>query len=107
MYPTISEFLKSFGINIPLPIQTFGFFVALAFLIAAYFLMKELQRKTEEGLIQVQRKKVIENKPVTITDYIINVVVGFILGFKFVYAFLNYSTFADNPQEVILSGVGS
>jgi prolipoprotein diacylglyceryltransferase len=107
MYPTISEFLKSFGINIPLPIQTFGFFVALAFLFAAYFLMKELKRKTEEGLLQVQRKKVIENKPVSLTDYIINVVVGFLLGFKFVYAIFNYAAFAENPQEVILSGIGS
>ena len=31
MYPTITDFFKDvFGINIPLPIQTYGFFVALA-----------------------------------------------------------------------------
>ena len=45
MYATISELLKSFGIHIALPIQTFGFFVALAFMVAAWLLGKELRRK--------------------------------------------------------------
>ncbi|MFN4123638.1 MAG: prolipoprotein diacylglyceryl transferase [Flavobacteriales bacterium] len=107
MYPTISEFLKSFGINLPLPIQTFGFFVALAFLFAAYTLGLELKRKTNEGLLIPQKKKVIENKPITWYDYAINAGIGFLLGFKLVFAFLNYSYFASNPQEVILSGMGS
>ena len=46
MYPTITEFLeKAFGISIPLPIQTYGFFVALAFISATFFLMLEIKRK--------------------------------------------------------------
>jgi len=107
MYPTISEFLKTFGINLPLPIQTFGFFVALAFLFAAYTLGLELKRKTNEGLLIPIKKKVIENKPIVWWDYLLNIVGGFFIGYKLVFAFLNYTYFANNPQEVILSWTGS
>ena len=44
MYPTISHLLNDlFGIDIPLPIQTFGFWVAIAFLAAFYVITKELK----------------------------------------------------------------
>ena len=44
-YPTVSLFLEQvFNIKINLPIQTFGFFVAIAFLTASYILSKELKR---------------------------------------------------------------
>ena len=46
MYPTISHLIFDLsGFQIPLPIQTFGFFVALAFLIASWLLSLELKRK--------------------------------------------------------------
>ena len=38
-----------FGIYVPLPIQTFGFWVAIAFLAAAYIIQIELKRKEDEG----------------------------------------------------------
>ena len=50
MYPNISYLLNDlFGINIPLPIQTFGFFVAIAFLLSSWTLSIELKRKEDEG----------------------------------------------------------
>ena len=46
MYPTISDFLLDFfGVNLPLPIQTFGFMLAISFLLAATTLKRELMRK--------------------------------------------------------------
>ena len=44
-YPTISHFIESItGLFIPLPIQTFGFFIVLAFFVAQYFIKKEFLR---------------------------------------------------------------
>ena len=64
MYPTISHLLFDlFGINIPLPIQTFGFWVAIAFLAASYVITKELKRKEKEGHLTATTVKEIIGKP--------------------------------------------
>ena len=52
MYPTISHLIEDiFGVYIPLPIQTFGLWVAVAFICAAYVIKLELERKEKSGLI--------------------------------------------------------
>ena len=54
MYPTISHLLFDlFGVKIPLPIQTFGFWVAIAFLVAAWLVTKELNRKEKEAWMSI------------------------------------------------------
>ena len=51
MYPTISDLIKDLtGIYIPLPIQSFGFMMAVSFLFAAWTLALELKRKEKQGL---------------------------------------------------------
>jgi prolipoprotein diacylglyceryltransferase len=107
MYPTVSEFLKSIGIDLKLPIQTFGFFVALAFGVAAYLLGKELKRKQSEGLIQPQTRKRTIGAPADPMDYVYNAIGGFFIGYKLVYLISNYALFADNPQAMLLSFEGS
>ncbi|MEZ5069131.1 MAG: hypothetical protein R2847_11910 [Bacteroidia bacterium] len=53
MYPTLSDLLNDlFGINLPLPIQTFGLMMALSFFLAAYTLTLELKRKEKNGLLK-------------------------------------------------------
>ena len=55
MFPTVSHFISYlFGIEVPLPFNTFGVFVALAFLAAYWAFSKELQRKEALGLISLQ-----------------------------------------------------
>lgn len=83
-------------------IQTYGFFLALTFVVAAIIVYRELKRKYEEGLIKEAQTRV--NPQV---DVIINAVIGFIFGFKILHIILNYSAFINNPQELVFSGEGS
>ena len=82
MYPTLSEFLKTLGINIQLPIQMFGFFVAIAFAVAAYLVSLELKRKQALGILKPSFKKIIVGAPATVTDYVTSAIIGFFIGFK-------------------------
>lgn len=104
MYPKLSDLINDlFGTNINLPIQSYGFFLALAFLVAAMILHYELNRKEKEGLIKAVTKKVWTGKPLSISDLIISFIIAFIIGFKGVYAFSDYQYFANNPQDFLLS----
>lgn len=107
MYPTLSEFLKSLGINLPLPIQTFGFFVALSFLAAAITLSRELKRKATQGMIPDQSKKVIVGKPASMVEYITNIGIGFVIGYKLSLLLTDYMAFVANPQDILLSADGN
>ena len=107
MYPNISYLLNDlFGVYIPLPIQTFGFFVALAFIFSSWTLALELKRKEKIGLLKaVNRPKVIGQK-ISPTQLLSTAFVGFIIAYKLLYAVFNYSDFVANPQAIILSTDG-
>jgi len=108
MYPTISDLINDlFGINIPLPIQSFGFFMAISFLIASYLLYLELKRKENEGLIHSFEKKTMIGKPVTAQELILSSLLGFVIGLKLVGAVIDYTAFSENPQTYIFSPQGS
>ena len=104
MYPTISHLLNDlFGIDIPLPIQTFGFWVAIAFLAGAYFISKELKRKEKEGHLSATTSKVIIGKGLTVTEIFSSLITGFFIGFKLIEAIFHYSDLVANPQDFLLS----
>ena len=104
MYPTISHLLFDlFGINIPLPIQTFGFWVAIAFLAASYIITKELKRKEKEGHLSVSIIKETIGKSLSIYEILSSLITGFFLGFKLIEAVFHYSDLVSNPQDFILS----
>ena len=108
MYPTISHLIYDlFGVHIPLPIQTFGFWVAMAFISAAGIITIELKRKESEGLINSFKSKEIIGNSLNYQEIISSLLIGFLLGFKAFEAFFNYNDLVLNPQEFILSTRGN
>ncbi|MEA3451955.1 MAG: prolipoprotein diacylglyceryl transferase family protein, partial [Bacteroidota bacterium] len=108
MYPTLSHFLKDvFGIDVPLPIQTYGLMFALAFISGTLIFAAEYKRKEREGFLRTIKIKEIIGKPASIYLLFWTFLLSFILGFKGIEAILNYSEFVDNPQAMILSTRGN
>lgn len=108
MFPRISDLINYlFGTNLDIPIQSYGFMVAMAFIAGAMVLYVELKRKEKEGLIPAQQKKILKGGPASVQDLFFSAIFGFILGWKGVGLILNYSVFNLDPQEYILSWSGS
>lgn len=109
MYPNLYFFLKDvFGIE-PWAwtrfVNSFGFFVAIAFIICAIVLTSQLKRKEREGLLFPVEETITVGKPATAAELIINAILGFAVGYKALGIFLNKDQIP--PQEYIFSGSGS
>lgn len=108
MFPTVSHFISYlFGVEIPLPFNTFGVFVALAFVAGYWAFSQELKRKEKLGLIKPVSKTVTIGEPASIGELISNGLFGFLIGYKLIYALLNYQLFVADAQTVLLSTKGS
>ena len=108
MYPRISDFINDmFGTDINLPIQSYGFFLALAFLTAALLLGHELARKEKEGLIMPSIKKTLIGKPASILELITTFIISLLIGYKISGIIIYYDLMVANPQDFIFSSEGS
>lgn len=109
MYPNLYYLFKDlFGINWPFLkiINSFGFFVALAFLAAAWLLIKELKRKQAEGVFTYTEQTITVGQPAAFGELLLNFVLGFVLGFKILGVFFVKDALVD-PQAFIFSSNGS
>jgi len=109
MYPNLYYVFKDlFGIELSALklINSFGFFVALCFIISAWALTLEFQRKQQLGLLNFTEEKVMMGAPASLMDLFINFILGFIFGYKIIGAFIIQDALND-PQSFILSSKGN
>ena len=87
-------------------LNTFGLMVAMGFVTAALVLNRELQRKEKQGLLFPREEMITVGKSASVSELIINALVGFIFGYKVFGLFFDKA--ADvNAQDYIFSKQGS
>jgi phosphatidylglycerol---prolipoprotein diacylglyceryl transferase len=109
MYPNLYYAFKDiFGVELNglKLVNSFGFFVALSFILSAWILTLELKRKQNQGLFTYMEEKIMVGAPASISELIINFLLGFVFGFKIIGAFVIDSALND-PQSFIMSTNGS
>ena len=111
MYPDLSYVLHDlFGTepdNFFSIFKTFGLFLVLAILGAAYFFRKELERKKEQGFYQSTKVKITEGEGPQPLDVAGSALVGFLVGFKLLYIAQNFPEFQADAAAVVMSGRGN
>lgn len=108
MFPTLSDLIAwLFHIHINLPIQTFGFFVALSFFLTYLAFVSEFKRKEAQGLIHSFKRKVITGIPPSVPEILINALLGFVFGYKILGALLSYTVFIYDAKAYLLSAKGN
>ena len=110
MYPNLYYAFKDlFGVEWTFLrfVNSFGFFVAIAFIISAIVLANELRRKSKQGLFQPTEMQMMVGQPASTLDLGLNFLLGFLLGYKIVALFIMDSTATDDPQAFIFSTLGS
>jgi phosphatidylglycerol:prolipoprotein diacylglycerol transferase len=109
MYPTLYHALLDLtGLDLPFLkfLNSFGFFVALAFILASWTLGLELKRKAGQGLLASSKRTVVIGMPATPLELFTSALIGFLLGWKGLYLVLNFTESTSDPQAFLLSGKG-
>ena len=109
MYPNLYYLFKDlFGVDINALklVNSFGFFVAMAFVASGYVLFLELKRKSALGEFGYTEEKETIGAPATSGELLSAGFFGFLFGYKLVGAFL-IADALNNTQAFILSLQGS
>lgn len=108
MYPKLSDLINSLlGTSIDLPVQTYGFFIALAFILAGFLVYLELKRKEANGTIKPQKKERIIGKPASAEELILSFLVSAVVLLKLGGIIFSYDEFTADPQGYLFSWKGS
>ena len=109
MYPNLYYVFKDwFGVQWkPLSfLNTFGFMVAMGFIVSAIAISSELKRKEKQGLLLPREESITVGKPASFLDLLINFLTGFLFGYKLIGLFLSKPD-AVSPQTYIFSAEGN
>jgi prolipoprotein diacylglyceryl transferase len=110
MYPNFYYIFQDwFGLEIDglKLINSFGFFVAMSFILANFIMTKELKRKFNDGVLgKKQYITILKGKAFSVSDYVTAAITGFIIGFKFLPVLIDFSVVNNDPQSYILSTKG-
>jgi phosphatidylglycerol:prolipoprotein diacylglycerol transferase len=111
MYPDFQVLFQSiFGTDMPAWLsifKTFGFFVALSFIAAAWTTVMELKRKEQQGLLIPQITSITVGEPASANDLVWSAILGFILGYKIGGLFGHFAEISPNPAGYLFSMKGS
>ena len=109
MYPNLYYLIDDlFGVKLNglRLVNSFGFFVAIAFVASGFVLYSELKRKESLGEFTPTEESIIIGAPASLSDLLTSFFFGFLFGYKIIGAF----TIADalnNTQAFILSLQGN
>jgi len=111
MFPDLSYIIQYFFETAPdgalSIVKTFGLFLTFAFLASAWILYLEFKRKEREGILHPQRIKINPAANARPVDILINIVFGFVIGFKILYAYQHLEDMKNDAVAVLLSFKGN
>ena len=113
MYPNLYfAFQDLLGLDWPFLklVNSFGFFVAMAFISASFILKSEFIRLTKSGAFSPNTSQNIIGKPASPLEILSQAFIGFIFGWKFLYLAIHAGTLFNGstlPQAHLFSSEGS
>jgi prolipoprotein diacylglyceryl transferase len=88
-------------------VNSFGFFVAISFIAAAWILSLEFKRKQKQGLLHPTEEKRWVGHAATVSELLSNFLLGFIFGYKLIGVLVKGVDDGRDPQQFLFSADGN